>query len=559
LADEEKAFFRRLAVFRGSFALEAAEVLCRESGLAETDVLATIAALVDKSLLNSFESSEFQSRFTMLETIREFGQKQLVERGEATRVWAAYAAYYGQLAQEAEAGVWGATIAAWMSQLDLEIDNLRAALAYYLAHAEGAERSLQLAGSLWRFWEMRGYILEGRTWLDQALQRREEASPSGRWLALLGAGNLAVDQGDYAIGRQHYLESLHLLQTILPSLEDAEAIMRTREGIANNLINIGHIAIFQSDFAQAVAYTEEALALHRQMNNKVGMAISITNLAMIRLHQSQYDQAEQLSLESLALYQALGDERGIGWNLGWLGAIARERGDYARAAKLYKDCRLIYEKLSSQADLAPLYLDMGDLASQQGDDAQAEAHYQAGFTLAQALGGKKDLAMLLDRLSMIACQRRAYEQATTLSEQSLALHREIGNRFGLSESLHTLGRIAYAQQAYEIAAAHYTESLELKSQVGDQRGLVQLFKAFAALALTAQSQPERAARLLGAAEKLRRVIGIGAPPATRNEDETMIKVLRTSLGETAFAQAWVAGEAMELAQAIIYARGAESP
>jgi tetratricopeptide (TPR) repeat protein len=494
----------------------------------------------------------------MLETILEFGQKQLAESGEATLVWDAYAAYYDQLAQAAADGVWGATIAAWVSRLDLENDNLRAALAYYITHAEGAERSLQLAGSLWRFWEMRGYILEGRTWLDQALQRREEASPSGSWLALLGAGNLAVDQGDYAIGRQHYLESLQLLQTLLPSLEDSEAITRTRDGIANNLINIGHIAIFQSDFEQAVAYTEEALALHRQMNNKVGIAISITNLAMIRLHQSQYDQAEQLSLESLALYQELGDERGIGWNLGWLGTIARERGDHARAAKLYEECRLLFEKLSSQADMAPLYLDLGDLSRQQGDYAQAEAHYQAGFTLAQALGGKKDMAMLLDRLSIIACHWGHYAEATTLSEQSIVLHREIGNRFGLSESLHTRGKIAYARQAYEAAARHYTESLELKAQVGDQRGLVHLFKAFAALALTAQQLPERAARLLSAAEKLRRAIGIGAPPATRKENETMIEVLHTSLGESAFARAWAAGEAMDLAQAIAYARREES-
>jgi hypothetical protein len=125
--------------------------------------------------------------------------------------------------------------------------------------------------------------------------------------------------------------------------------------------------------------------------------------------------------------------------------------------------------------------------------------------------------------------------------------------------LHTRGKIAYVQQAYESTAPYYTESLELKAQVGDQRGLVHLFKALAALALAAHQRPERAARLLGAAEKLRQAIGISVAPATRKEDETMINTLHTSLGENAFALAWAAGEAMDLAQAVAYARGEEAP
>jgi predicted ATPase len=560
LAEEERALFRRLCVFSGSFGLEAAEALCKKSGLEEAAVLEGIAALAGKSLLKPFETGEHEPRFTMLETIREFGLKQLEEERETEIVAAAHAAYYEQFAQEAGRRLWGADIAAWVSRLDLENDNLRAALHYYLAHAQGAEAALRLAGSLWRFWEMRGYIVEGRTWLDRALQRRAEAPPSGRWLALHGAGNLAVDQDDYAIARSYYLESLQLLQGLLPTLENADEILRTRYAIANTLTNLGHVAQLQSEYEAAAAYLEEALAIHHQLmgqpsrfNHRIGMAITITNLAKIKLVQSHYAQAEQLSSESLALYRDLGDERGIGWNLQRLGTIARHRGEYEQAAKLYQEARLLFEKLSNQADMAILMFDLGELAREQGEDETAEAAYQAGLTLAQALGNKKDIANLLDCLSILARRRGSYVKAAALCEQSIALQREIGSLFGLSESLRNRGDLAYAQQNYRTAAADYRESLKLKARLQERKGIVASFKALAALSLTEKGLAGRAARLLAAAETLRLALGIGVPPAELAEQEATVQAVRTSLGDKAFAAAWAAGEAFDLPDAIAYA------
>jgi predicted ATPase len=562
LAEDERALFRRLAVFRGSFALAAAEHLCQHTGLDGIDALTGIVALCDKSLLKPLEAGEDEPRFMMLETLREFGLRQLALAGEAEAVQESHAAYYCERVREAERQIWGANIATAVHRLEIENDNVRVALNYYLAHPAGATRALEMAGLLWRFWEIRGYMVEGRAWLDRALQRREETPRSSRWLALHGAGNLAVDQGEYAVADGYYRESLELLQEQL-STQTEPASLQTQYAIGNTLLNLGNLALLQSEFEQAVAFSEEALALHRQLQGKlkseIGIGITLANLAKIKLHQGDYAQAEAFSQESLALYRQLGDERGMGWNLATLGTIARERGDYVQAAQLYGECRRLLEKLSNEADLPALYCDLGELARIQGDDAQAEANYEAGLTLAQALGSKKDVATLLDGLSVIAGQRGAYAQAIALSEQSITLHREIGNRAGLSEALHNRGQIAYAQQEFAAATAHYTESLMLKAQLGDRRGLVHSFKAFAALAMTPQAQPERAARLLGATEQLRRAIGISQGAASRQQDETMISTLQTSLGESAFARAWAAGEALELAQAIAYARGEESP
>lgn len=404
LSEEERGVLMKLAVFQGGCTREAAQQVAGAT-------LPILANLIDKSLLRKSQTTP--TRYTMHELVRQYAADRL-HAGPATVVTTvsdAYAEYYYQLVCEAERQIWGAHIAEVVSRLETENDNLRVALNHYLTHPAGVERGLDLTGLLWRFWEIRGYITEGRTWLEQALERRVEPPPAGRWLTLHGAGNLANDQGDYVIARQHYQECLYLLQTQLHALTEPEAVLRTRYRIAITLTNLGNNALSQGELGQALAFTEEALALQRQLasqpserpiNHKIGLAITITNLAKIKLLQQQVDQAERFSRESLALYQELGDERGIGWNLTTLGTIARERGEYAQAAKLYEECRLLFEKLANQADMAALYLDLGELASQQGEYPQAEAHYQAGLAFAQALGSKQEIAKLLDRLRSIA-------------------------------------------------------------------------------------------------------------------------------------------------------------
>lgn len=460
LSEEERTVLMKLSVFRGGCTREAAQQVAGAT-------LPILASLIDKSLLR--KSQRTPTRYTMHELVRQYAVDRLQASAVAASTVAdAYADYYYHLARAAEEQIWGAQIADAVSRLEAENDNLRVVLNHYLTDPGGVERSINMAGLLWRFWDMRGYITEGRTWLERALQRGIEPPAPWRWLALHGAGNLANTQGDYTVARQHYEECLHLLQTELQTLADPDAIQRLRHRIAMTLTNLGNNALSQGKLGQAFTFSEEALTLLRQSNHQIGVAITTTNLAKIKLLQHQLDEAERLSIESLALYRDLGDERGIGWNLTTLGTIAREQGDYAQAAHLYQEARLLFEKLGDQADMATLHCDLGDLASAQGEDARAEAHYQAGLMLAKALGSKKDMAMLLDRLSSMACQRGDHAQATTWSEQSIALYRTIGDLLGLGQSLHTRGKIAEALAAHEAAAHYYAESRQCQAQVDHQ-------------------------------------------------------------------------------------------
>jgi predicted ATPase len=567
LTEEEKAIFRRVSTFAGSFTLESAEAVCQSTGIDRRIVLDALAALTTKSLIRPLEfqplsqRNDQNPRFTMLQTIREVGLHLLEETGELEAMRGAHAADYEQMAQEAGREIWGASVAEWVSHLDAENENLRATLDYYLAHPQGAEAALRLVGSLWRFWEIRGYVHEGRAWIDRALQRRAEVAPAGRWLALHAAGNLALDQGDYALATRHYRESLQLLLTLQPTLTDADQLKRTRYAIGNTLTNLGRTALFQSQIKEALAFTEQSLNIHRQIlgeqsgthNSQIGIAIPTTNMAMIKLHQSQYAQAATYSNDALAIYRELGDERGIGWNLHILGTVARDRGDYERAAQFYAETMAHFERLSNQADLPPLYLDMGELARLQDNARQAEAEFRRGMALAQALGNKKEMANSLTCLSVIARQRGDFAEASALGERGLTLHREIGDQFGLSDALHNRGWLALRERRLRAAAADFVESLRIKARLGERKGIVALLIALSELASMEPSTAARAARLLAAAESLRLEIGLAVPPVERAEAQARLATIRAKLSEGAFAAAYQEGQLMEMQQAIAYA------
>lgn len=562
LTEDEQAVFRRIAIFAGSFALDAAEAVCQATGRAEVDVLDTVAALVGKSLVRPLDPDAQEPRFTLLETIREFGLKQLAEQDEAQAVGDAHAAYYDGLVQEAERNIWGANAAVWVSRLDAELENLRAGLTHLLAQPTGAEAGLRFAGSLWRFWEIRGYIQEGRDWLDRALARREEVPPAGRWLALHGAGNLAIDQDDYALATTHYQESLRLLQGMLTTLEEPLRVLRTRYAIANTLNNLGLTALLQGQFDQATIDLQEAMAIYRELIDhsetlpfepRIGLGLTISNLALSHLWLSRYAEAEAYSQEALTLYRKLGDERGIGWSLQRLGMVARHRGEYEQAAKLYQEAKARFEKQSNQADMAMIYLSLGELARQQGQDEQAEAEFQRGLTLARELGNRKDTARLLNARSALARRRGDYAQAATLNDEAIRLDRQIGNLFGLSDALMQRGRLALARQDTCAAAGDLAKSLRLKAQLGERRGIVDLFKAFAALILAEDGDAAVAGRLFAAAETLRLALGAAVPPVERTGDTLLLETVRAMLLPADFAAAWAEGEAMELDEAIAYA------
>ncbi len=245
LSPEEQRLFIWLAVFSGGFTLNAVEFLTKQMGADEPEsALDTLASLIDKSLVQrrsqeSEGSGLLGSRFRMLETIREFGLERLAELDERDAVRDLHAAWCAELASQSDAGLNSPEQSQWLTRLQQEHENFRAALDWTIEMGQ-SELALMLSGSLLRFWVSIGQFAEARRWYEQALALDPEAETAARAKALLGIEVISYFQGDYAAAKAYGEEGLRIYQ----ALDD-------RAGIGWSYGNLGLIADAEEDYERA--------------------------------------------------------------------------------------------------------------------------------------------------------------------------------------------------------------------------------------------------------------------------------------------------------------------
>jgi predicted ATPase/DNA-binding XRE family transcriptional regulator len=198
LPPQEQALFRRLAVFAGGWTLEAAEAVCDASHDLGVDVLEGMTSLVDHSLVHE-QGTDDDARFGMLETVREFGLEQLAESGEEVRTRSRHAAYFLQMVHDLNAWVapYLPTFQQILDHLEIEYPNVRAALAWQQETGD-VSGLLELAGALFFFWQLRGHLHDGRTWLEWGLEQDVDVAPSARARGQLGLSGILYMQHDLA-------------------------------------------------------------------------------------------------------------------------------------------------------------------------------------------------------------------------------------------------------------------------------------------------------------------------------------------------------------------------
>jgi predicted ATPase/class 3 adenylate cyclase len=323
LGEAERVLFRRLAVFAGGATLEAAEAVAGPDG--EADVFGALASLVDQSLVRQGEGPgalpEGEPRFSMLETIREYGLEQLERSGEAEEAHERHATFFLALAEAAEGELGGPAQGAWLGRLEDEHANLRAALGWALEREPGT--ALRLGGALRGFWEARGHLTEGRGWLERALAGGGGAPAELRAKGLRGAGYLAYRQGDYERAVTQFGEGLALNRAL-----------GDRAGIANSLTNLGVVAHRRGEPDRAAALYEEGLGLCRELGDRAGIARSLVNLGAVALDRGEPDRAATLLEESLGLARGLGVGDVVLEGLEGLAAVAARAGRPVAATRL---------------------------------------------------------------------------------------------------------------------------------------------------------------------------------------------------------------------------------
>jgi predicted ATPase/class 3 adenylate cyclase len=416
----EQGFFARLSVFRGGWTLESAESICepQELGL---DVLDGLSSLVDQSLIRRSEPEDGDPRFSMLETIREFGQEQLRERDEADLLHRRHAEHFLELAAEAETHLVAEDQGEWLDRCDREHANIRAALRWAI-DAGDADRVQGAAGAIWRFWQQRGHQAEGRGWLEESLAMTSGQGPtSARAKAMIGAGGLAWWQQDRETARAFYEGALAIERELGDPARIAEAIYNLSFVIAGE------------DIDAAAAMLEESLDLFREVGDEAGVAQVQAMLVIRDAEAGNWDPVITRLEDSTAIWRRRGDRLHLAFDLIWLAFAYGRVGRVAEARSAGLEALDLFCEVDNPTGVLITIADLAWLASWEGRHEDALRLAGAYESLSESAGGPPGgFAGLLEgdpteearpHLAEEVAQR-AFEEGRAMSlEQAIALAR----------------------------------------------------------------------------------------------------------------------------------------
>src|SRR5947209_973445 len=415
LSPEEQKLFRYLAIFLDGWGLQAAEAICMARGGLSEDMLEGMASLVDKSLLRQEEQAAGETRFWMLQTLREFGLEQLARSGELEVTRQVHAEYYLRLVEEVEPSLQATGQGKWMVRLEQEHENLRAALSWLLAQArigggqskQQAEQALRFCTALSWFWTIRGYSREGQNFLEQALALRESVSVPVRVKALYAAAELAFLLDDPERTEKLGSESLNLFREL-----------GDKAGMADALFLLGTSDWARGRYMLARPQLEEAASLYQEMGEKWKRGRCLTQLARISTVQGEYEQAQGLLEQSLALYRSVGDKERLGWVLYLLARLLflSER-DRAQARNLTEQSLELLQEVDAPWYRAyPLVL-LGQLILQQGEQTQAREVFKEGLALFKEVGDQAGMTDAFMGLASAATMQADFVAARDLYQE----------------------------------------------------------------------------------------------------------------------------------------------
>jgi predicted ATPase/class 3 adenylate cyclase len=413
LSEEERAVFRRLAAFAGGCTLPAAEAVITDDLVADVDVLDLLTRLVDKSLVVADSSAE-EARFGMLETIRQYAREYLLHAGEAERVFRRHRDWYLALVEKAKPAFFrGPAPADWLIVFDRERDNLRLALEWSAADAGGAGAGLRLAAGLWRYWEVRGLLIEGRQWMERMLVATDGEISLLRANALTGAGILAHVQGDYPAAIRYHEESLEQHRQV-----------GSRPSVAYALNNLANLIAEHGDLARARLLYEEAIGMLRAIGDERGAAIGLVTMADVISRQGDSADAEAAFTEALAVFRRVGDQWGAAYALDSQAQAAARAEEFENARALHEQSLMISRQLGDERGVARTLMHLGDAAALENDRQKSLSLYRECIQIRQALHDLPGVATAVERLAWVVMDE-APEDAARLLGSAESLREEI--------------------------------------------------------------------------------------------------------------------------------------
>jgi predicted ATPase/class 3 adenylate cyclase len=496
LDDGEKALFARLGVFVGGWTYETAEAVC-SNGL-QMEIFDGLESLADKSLIRPTEGTASEPRFMMLETLREYAADKLSEIGESELLQDRHLAYFVALGDHAERELVGPDQVAWLDRLEVDLDNIRAALSW--SFAKDREAGLRLVSALSRFWRVRGNYSDG-----------------SRWLSLLLSGPMP---------------------SVLPQIR-AKAL--SLQGEIDSWMEIGGYEL-----------AAEGLSVVQEIGDRHGEAYAQYVMGLSVLEHEQLSLARYHLSKSLILYQEFDDKLGQAHVLSAFGRV--DDKDYLRSGRgQLEEGLAIFRELGDIYGIRECLIRLGQLAIRQGEFETARDWLEEGMALGWSLATRGIMYDIM-QLGDLAFWQGSYEKARAYYDESLVLAEETGEMWANSWILVRLGYVSLRQGHPDRARALFDKSQKLFVAEDLKIGVAFTLEGLASLSV-ADGQPERAAEVFAWADMARETVGNSRPPIEQAGIDRDLATIRFQISDTAFADAQARGRALAMDMAIARALG----
>lgn len=496
---QEQLLFRRLGVFVGGSTLAAIQSVGGDS--ASVPVVDLMQSLVDKSLVQVSRTSEGETRFGMLEMLREYALEQLAKAHEESVSRNRHVQWFVGWVENLAPRLTAYESPRWLTLVDAELDNIRAALGWALESRQ-VDAGLRLSAVLGPYWQARGQSQEGWSWAKQFLRQ-----PTGL---------------QHSRARANTLKFSSWLLMDLGEVEEAE---------------------------RAIG---EALTLFQEFDDAISIASVLADKGWVAFTQANFAHARSFCLESIAISRRNSDKRGLAWALMWLGGTERDQGQFERAATIFADIARIGRDLGDEMLIWGSVNSLAEVMLDTGDYDRASALYVEGLEIAERYGFIQLAG--ISRWGMgcveLACGDPA--QAVVNLETSLLAARRSHDTGALCRVLPDIAYARHLQGDYEGAIGLLREGISLQHRCGRRLLIISSLERFAWVAADRQ-QHDRAATLAASATALRNQLGAAFPCWEIAMQESRLHAVKAALGPAQYATSRKAGQAFSFDEAVVYA------
>lgn len=376
LDPDEQLLFRRLAVFSGSFSIEAVEAICGEAeqqSKGSLNILDLIASLSEKSLLTERPDKIGDPRFRTLEVVRDFAEELLESSGEAENIRLRHAEYYLNEAELAEPQIQSSDPGRIFERFEMEHDNVRSVMRFAIASKPLI--AFRIAVALRNFWLLHGHLTEGYGWLRAVAKFADDATAASRFKLFSGLGLSARFRGDHDVSREAYESGLAAGE----EAGDRPAIAAANRGL-------GLVAMQQSDLDRARGFFDKGLEISREMNDEFGIAMSLS----------------------------------------FLGDLCRVEERHSEARPMFEEAAKLFRHLQRKVALGDALNNLGTATFRSGDLPIAGSHFAEAAEIALEVGNQITLSHSLDGFAALAVWDRQFEHAARLSGSAEKLRENLG-------------------------------------------------------------------------------------------------------------------------------------